>query len=503
MVFKKIKFIVVFALLLLGRLLISGKGMLDDPDEYVYHLMLYHLEALYNFDLYYWCKATFNIHLFPVELFIRLIQTKFTAVYANYLGLPLDHTQVMIIPNLFNIAVSLLNIFILYKILRRLQFSSAIALLGILIYGTFLTTNIYTRHFLPYENSYCFHLLALYLILLNPKSIKHISWAGFFAACGHASYFGFFMMFFVNGVFLFFYSFSSNLKKAVLRVFLFMVPVAIYIIGFDMISRVYFGDSYIAYTLRFSETIYQGSYDEGLIFAFIHTFLIEKWWGLLVLCTSIVGMGMLLYSPFTNKKLKTVVAVFLLAYFAFGLNAVLFEGMVFYARVFRMYYLPILIGFLFLIQQMNIQNSKSIFLNYTIVFIALINYIFVINDLNSLGYPRTEIQQNGFVANEQQGVAVENKHELICALEYKKDDRFVGITESKLPTGKYIFLNFCFFYHDGDLSEVYTPVQFEEADVIYHKKHFMSHPSYTLEYCSREGRKVFFGKSYIFNHNKK
>lgn len=487
------KIAIVFLVLLIGRLLIAGNGYLDDPDEYVYHLMLFHLEELYNFEAYYWCKATFNIHFFPMEVLIRLVETKFTILYANFMNLPLDHIEVLIVPGVFNILFSLANIYIIYKILIAIGFSKNISLLGILVYGTLFTTNVYTRHILPYENSYFFHLLALYVILKNKFTFPRLLLAGFFFACGHATYFGFFMMFAVNMGYIMFSNITINWKRTILYLFYFSIPVAVYIIGFDIISRTYYNDSYIAYTLRFSETIYQGSYSEGLIFAFIHLYLIENIWGIFLLLSFFGGFYFIAFKSECSTTLKRIVTIFLLAYILFGLNAVLFEGMVFYARVFRMYYLPIVIGGLVLFEQLSLKYKLRI--SYLIVFVSILNYGYIIFDLNQLAYPRSEIQKNGFISDEFNGVFVENKQELICALEYKANDRFVGINKTELKEGKYTLINSCFFYHEGDLSEVYTPIKINDEKVLYRKKHFMSHPSYTLEYCSKEGRKVFLGNS--------
>jgi hypothetical protein len=481
--------IFIFSILTIGRLLISGNGYLDDPDEYVYHLMLFHLNELKNFEIYYWCKATFRIHFFPVELAIRLFQNIFTELYANLKGLPLDHYRVLIVPGLFNVLVSLSSLFIIYKILKKLEFNHFYSLLGVFIYGSLLTTNIYTRHILPYENSYFFHIISLYVLLHKDITYKRVLLAGFFSALGLASYFGFFMMFFVNSLFILLRCFDKGNLKNIFKNVLYFVPVAIYIFGFDLISRLYYENSFIDYTLGFSKTIYQGSYDEGLLFAFIHMYLVEKWWGLVLLITFLISVFFIVKNRNKNSHLYLLVVSFCVAYFLYGLNAVLFEGMVFYARVFRMYYLPIIIGFIY-----TVRLLKSKWLNQVIIIIAFVNYIYIIKELNSLAYPRTEIQKHGLIADLDKNINLEYSSELNCALEYKKNDRFVGINESKLPEGEYLMINYCFFYHDGDLSVDYKAIDVQEEEVLSKKKHFMSHPSYTLEYCSKEGRALILKK---------
>ena len=102
---KQLAFILVLLILLGGRLLLSGTGYLDDPDEYVYHFLLCYYEVISNCYPFFWCKANFHNNFFPLEVLIRLLQSKLALYYAAYLELPPDHVRVMIVPGLFNILV--------------------------------------------------------------------------------------------------------------------------------------------------------------------------------------------------------------------------------------------------------------------------------------------------------------------------------------------------------------------------------------------------------------
>ena len=488
----KVTFLFVFIILLGGRLLLSGTGYLDDPDEYVYHFLLYFYDGISSFDPYYWCKANFHNNFFPMEVFIRLLQSKVAAYYAAYLELPPDHVRVMIVPGLFNILVSLGNIFLVYKILIKLHFDQKLALLGILVYGTFLSTNIYTRHILPYENSYFFVLLCIYFIIQERFTFKLLFLAGFFFACAYATYFGFFLTYFVGIGYIVFSQPLKNWKNTLKQVTYFTLPVVIYVLTFDLISRIYFDQSYILYTLNFTSTIYQGSYSEGLVYAFLYMFKVEKIWGLVFLLSALVGIYLIIRNE-GKSALKKLMLIYLLIYLLFGLNAVLLEGMVVYGRVFRMYYLPLLLGFLYLLKQLD--EKKRMYLYFLIPIAALVNYGFIIQDLNSLAYPRCEIQKHGFISNSKTNVHIDYMESLTCGLTYKANEQFTGVEESGLKPGSYVFQNACFFQHDGDLSQVYKPLPPTDGEIMFQKKHFMSHPAYTFEYCSKEGRKQLLSDS--------
>ena len=483
---KQLAFILVFLILLGGRLLLSGTGYLDDPDEYVYHFLLCYYEGISNFDPFFWCKANFHNNFFPLEVLIRLLQSKLALYYAAYLELPPDHVRVMIVPGLFNILVSLGNIFLVYKILIKLGFDKNLALLGILVYGTFLSTNIYTRHILPYENSYFFVLLCIYFLIQEHFTFKQLFLSGFFFACAYAAYFGFFLTYFVGIGYIVFSQPLKNWTNTLKQITYFTIPVVIYVLTFDLISRIYFDQSYILYTLNFTSTIYQGSYSEGLVYAFLYMFKVEKIWGLVFLLSALAGIYIIIRNE-GQSALKKLILIYLLIYLLFGLNAVILEGMVVYGRVFRMYYLPLLLGFLYLLKQLD--EKKRIYAYFLIPIAAIANYGFIIQDLNSLAYPRCEIQKNGMISDSQKNIDISYLGSLKCALTYKAGEQFTGINESSLKPGTYVFQNACFFHNDGDLSQVYKPLPPTDGEIIFQKKHFMSHPAYTFEYCSKEGRK--------------
>lgn len=493
-------YIFVALTLVVGRWMVVGQGMLDDTDEYVYFLLLKHWDKINSFEIYYWIEATFKIHLFPMELFIRWFQTKFILLFSSYKNLPSNHVQVMIIPAMFNIIVSLIHLFVVFKILRALNFSKILSLLGVFLLGTLLSMIIYNRHFLPYDNSLLFFTLALFLILRHLSSYTYLLLAGFSSALGFACYFSYFKMFIILSLLILLGTYSKGWRKVFFSQVLFFLPVSFYILGYDVVARVFYEKSFLDYMIGFSTTIYQGSYSEGLIFAFIHLFLIEKVWGLLLLVAGIAG-SILIFKYSSNTTIKRLMFVFILVYIGFGLNAVLFEGMVFYARVFRLFYLPIIIGVLYLFKTLfNSDNHPAIIVIFILTFV---NYGYVIKDLNSIAYPRGVVQNHGFIEDEEGLVKIEYVSELECALKFDKANNLLKPLSSKLTEGNYTMKNFCFFHHDGDLSKVYNPISIENGDLIFEKKHFMSHPSYTLDYCSKEGRKQLLKHSLYLRVYKK
>lgn len=501
---KKLFFYFVFAILILGRLAVLSTGFLDDSDEVVYYFTIENLKELLTFNMAYWSKATFHLDYFASEVFLRTYQMLFIVPIAEFLDLPLNHFSVVQLFGFFNIIASFISIFIIYKTLSYFKLNFWAILLGILVYGTFINTNLYVRHFLPYENSFCLHLIAFYLLLTKEKTIKNLFISGFVFALAFTSYFGYFMFLFINIALLFWLLNKEKyqLKKIFYKGFVFLLPLSIFALIFQLVAHLALDKSYFHKVLNFSTTIYHGSYDEGLIYPFLYFKFVEGYWGLLWLSISIIGLLFLFFKSNYNTNLKAIAAIFLFAYLGYGINSVFFEGMVFYGRVFRMYYFLLTIGIvcaldsILRIIDINLNALKKpliIAFGFVIFISASTIYFLNLQELNSLGYPRSEIYKNQFYPTWDKEVVVSHEYELDCSdLVYDPSSRFVsGSGKTKLTKGNYRLLNFCFLNHIEDFMDRYSPIEYDDSKVIFKKKHFMSHPAYTFEYCTREGRNFF------------
>ena len=132
-----------------------------------------------------------------------------------------------------------------------------------------------------------------------------------------------------------------------------------------------------------------------------------------------------------------------------------------------------------------------------LLFLAIINYGFVIKDFNNIGYPRQAIYQY-HLFEERGKIDFSYYEEIGNSLSYgDRENWYIDSTGPALiPSGHYTLVNFCFFNHYPD-SFIHTYQPFEKSSrdsVVFEKMHFQSHPAYTLEYCTRTGRDFFINK---------
>lgn len=487
---EAIVFCSVFSILLTGRMALIGTGCLDDTDELTYVSMSEEYDNLIAFKLERWGKIIYSEDSNPPEVAFRTIQTTFVRAFCRFSGLPPLHPKALYVINMFNVLVSLGILLVFYAILRRLNFSNLSSLLGVFLLGTLVNSNIYVRHILPYDSALLLQLLTVFILISNPVKKRKILIAGACCAIGTANYVGYFMFLFIH-IALLLLGNGSPVKKAQ-RTALFFLPMAVMTLMFEVCSRS-IDMSYIKYLLWFSSTVYHGSYSEGLNYVFIYFHLVEKLWGITLLLLFFAGV---IYSVRISGWNKSRQFLFLgiLSYLIYGCYAYFFHGMVFYGRLLHMYYPFIILGVVVFVDKQKMVSNKI--LVPALFIAAFINYAMIIKDLNEIAYPRNSIYEQNI--SEAKGVTISYENELLCGLDYKEREmlRIISNTPSDLKPGVYLLLNFCFFEHYPDsFMQTYHRYEPQKNDsVLFEKKHFMSHPAYTFEYCTKEGRKFFLEK---------
>lgn len=482
-----------FAFLFVVRLALLGNGYLDDSDELPYIHMLNHIEELSDFDVQAWLDLYFHTDSPITENIIRFIQTLFLIEYAKYLDVSLFSNQALYLIGLFNSICFLFILIVSYRIFLKLDFDPLLALLGIVLLGTYVNTSVYIRHILPYDHALLFQLISLLLLLSKTLSNKKIFIAGFFSVIGFLTYYGYFMFVFVCLVMLFF-RFKYSMKYLVGKMAIFLIPYFALFFFIELFAQVY-DDSFIEHMLYFSSTITQGSFNEGLNYVFIYFYLVEKFWGVFLLVLFTLGL-ILTYKQKEFSKAKQVLFIAVLAYLLYGSYVWIFEQMVFYGRILHMYYVFIVIGVLYFVQQQKlIKKNLAI---YGLMLLAFINYAFVIKDLSSISYPRSVINRLNLKKGES--IKFNYVNELNYGMLYDEREfyRIYSAENKELIAGNYILQNFCFFQHYPDsFMKDYRAYKLGEFDsIVFDKPHFMSHPFYTMEYCTKAGRNFFLEKQF-------
>lgn len=488
--------VIIFA----GRLLLLGNGCLEDTDENPFLILLQNFDLLIRLDINAWNQQVLTTWSTYPETAIRLFQAFFLKIYANFLDLPTTSSESLVIMGVFNNIVSILISLIFYKILKRSGFSDIISLTGLLLYSVFLNSNLYIRHILPYDFSLLLHLISVYILIKDDLKYKQILLSGLFLGLGYFSYYGNFMFIIINWILLVLLT-KSSLKLHLYKTFLLFIPFFILLVFVETISIIS-GKSFIKHTIMFSGTIFHGSSGESLIYIFKYFYLVEKWWGVFILGVFFMGIAYLfLFKTLFPKKVKVLIFSGIFAYMTYGLYAFLSGNFVFYGRVLHMYYPFIVLGILVVLQKhTRLIGALSIG--------AFLNFIFVLKDLNNIGYPRSMIYE--FNLFDKSG-KFSFESEMDCGITYNYEIPYYDGIEHLWPIiyleqpkaieskkDSLVLLNFCFFYHypDTHYDSFKSFVPASNWELLVERNHFMSHPAYTFEYCTQYGRNFFLEKKF-------
>lgn len=508
---KKIKvnwyLLTILLFLFLGRLTLLGEGHLEDTDEGPYYLIIENFEHLKTWDLNYWNSMVFFAWSTYIETFIRFLQTFILHWYANI------NVQAYTLPDslsviaFFNVLTCLGIGFIFYKIQRLLNYSREISSISVIILGVFLNQNLYIRHILPYDSSYLFHLISIYILLAKPNNRIAIWIAGSFAAIGFFNYYGNFPLYIISYSLIFIKIFEDR-KSWFEQSALFGAPILFFFLIFQYLS-LKGGESYWNFLKIFSTTIFHGSPEESIVFIFKYFYEIEGVWGLCIMVLSIIGSFILIKEWKNNYNNKASILVFssIAIYILYGLYAYTTGKFVFYGRVIHIFY-----PFIVIAVMEFLKNYVS--LKIPLILGAVINFIYVLYSLNSLGYPRSMIYElglcnngsNEYIFNLEPAIVYNNQ---ISLFERFGED-FPKIYLPECHVNNYqddslILKNFGFFYHyPNSFMETYNTEYIESGEkILVERLHFMSYPAYTYEYCTKEGREFLQKKQLMVSVVKK
>lgn len=479
----------VLLILLISRLSLIGKGCLEDSDELPFIFLLENLTKLISLDIESWLNMVFHAHSSLLETFFRLVQSFFLIQYAKFNDLPITSSNSLIVMTFFNIITTTLISLVFYKILIRLGFNYLFSILGVIILSTFVNTNLYIRHILAYDTALLFNLLGLYVVLKEHLNKRGIIISGFFICIAYFTYVGYFL-FIPSVLFLIIIKFPLKIKGIVQKTALFFIPFCIFLIIIEFFSYS-IGESYINNSILFASTITQGTPKESLVFVFKYFNEVEGIWGILMLILFFTGFLMNFVSKKIYTPLNYLILVFTFSYILYGLFAYFSNSLVFYGRILHMFYPIIVIGILIFLKEIKILAP-------IILVFALINFQIILKDLNHIDYPRSLIYEyNLFNINNN----LIFKNELENAVVYDSNiTNLIEVPKNIKPSDNKTFIlkNFCFFYHfPNEFMDTYVPfTKTGNTTLLISKNHFMSHPAYSFEYTSKEGRAFFKEKEF-------
>ena len=484
-----ILFIAAFVVLLAGRLLIAGTGYLEDQDEFLYIWIHAHFAGFAHLST--WTRCVLRMQGQPPEIAIRLFEYISILPVSKLMGKQMLHPDILYFIGLYNILVSLLILYVFFRILLKLNFSFALSLAGIFLLGTMFNFNLYTRHILPYDTALLFQLMAFNLLLRKNTGTGTILLAGLLSAIGLTNYLGCFMFIFINGGYLVLSNYKAG-KVAAKKVLLFILPFVLLVACYQLLIRMD-GNSYLNFITGYYGTLDDGgSFDEGIIYVFLYFYMVEKWWGILLLILFFAG-SILLFKKSDSVNVKQALLLGITGYVTYGVYVFFFHKMVFEGRILHIYYPFIIIGVLGFIKYQKILRQN--YLVYAVILFAAINYGFVIRDFNEIGYPRNAVYKYHLFEDPGK-VKLSYYTEISPCIQYSNRMKYFidTVGENTLAPGNYVADNICFLpdVTDSVLMQAYKPWMKTEGDsVVFEQLHFESHPAYTLEYCNRFAREFY------------
>jgi len=505
-IFGKIKFNNLFYISLLislagiYRFSLLGRGAFSFMDEYRYKWSIMAMDRLcWAGDFHAFLSSLFEVQGRPGEALIRTIPALGQLLICSFYSIHFENPESLIIPTVFNVIISLLKIFLFYKItLILIKNNYKIALAGTLVYALLVNSNIYIRHILPYDNALLICLLSLYYYLRVIEGDKNVPLrstcvTGLLTGLQFTVYPGYYLFPIIIFILIIFNDKEKIFSRDKLKhCFLFLLSNLSGLIFFELLAM-QCKTSYLLTLLTLSDTITQGSFEEG--FTFLSKYLIEV--------ENLTGIFMLVFAViYTVKKIKGLMSpgtsgkgidyfrsLFFATLFCFLFQASLsavFHKMVFYGRLVHMYIPFIIWSNLFVISEIKKDRLREI--TYIIMMVLSLYSFFIFNErFSAIAYPCNVLYDEGIII---QNLDANNQHyELPIYINATSPPPRNMETEAPyIKDTNFVIVNFWLYTPVTNQILRYKPE--ENMELIFSRPHFLTFPAYYYEGYSIEERAI-------------
>lgn len=338
---KKLPIVLVCLLLLVLRLSFVGKGANAFGDEFRYW---YSAQCLLDVSKGEFASALaqlFRANARPCLVLANLPPVLVQSVVYQWVGLDPRSPDALLVPQWWNVLVSVAQLLLFYRLVRRWLGLGAVEAAGlVLVYGLFASSNFYLRHLLPYD----FVLLCWFYLLDRASGAKN-AWAlGGLAGLVYLTYPGYWLLVPTLGVVWLHGQAGGRLAFAwthVRRPLLFVAGLLTPVVFFEALARL-IGQSLLAESIRAGDEYlnYLQYYDGGLRLLADYLFTMEGGVGVLLGLLSVGFMVERGRDCWRGQPLQPVDLVVLVLFLGFCVQALAGYGSglkVFYGRLFKMY----------------------------------------------------------------------------------------------------------------------------------------------------------------------
>lgn len=261
------------------------------------------------------------------------------------------------IPSTFNVLVSLGVAAAFYRLLVIATSDRSYALIGTLVYGLLVNTNLYVRHLFPFDLALLLLLCSLVLVVSERQSAERLRTraiaAGVLSGLAFTTYPGYdpFVVLLAAALFM-------NPVGAWRHLVTLGGSILLVVLVWELIARAA-GMSFIVTSFRFSSTVTQGSFEEGYRFLPVYLLDVEGLAGgvLLVLAASFAVTAL----ARRDRSVEAgVVGAAVAAYFAYATAGVVFRKMVYYGRLLHMYMPFLVLAAILAVQAIRNQRVRRL-----------------------------------------------------------------------------------------------------------------------------------------------
>ena len=475
----------------LSKFVLSGKGLLTEPDEKRYYMTWSFLKHLSQGDLQGSIQAIFYLKSGrPIGFVLHSIPASLQFLSAKLFQLELFESKNAWPVFLYNFLIITLILYVLYRIFILIFQSETIALTGVFLTGIMVNYFVYLRHIYPYNEALLLLLLLTYRIIKYYQYKEKIYFkqsfrCGFLAFTAILIYPAYYLYFIA--LFILFALSRFEVEKQKVRWIRQLISYgagslfALFLI--EILSHIA-GMSYIENVLQLSGTVIQGSFQENFVFLFKYLWEVEKLNGLLTALG--IALFILLIIREKNISKNIFVLLFVSFFIPFLWHASMgyfFHKYTFYGRIIHQFYPVIIIMNLYVLSKINPQKTNYII--FIISILMTVQYIFQINSYQKIAYPR-DVYWTYLKKYPKKNITEISEYKNSWTnLPLRLDSIYV---EPKLKD-KIIIVNGQYFY-PVDQASKYQKYTVKTGQIIFDKPHFINYKAYQYEGYGIEERRL-------------
>lgn len=261
----------------MAKIFLLGKGYLSLPDEFRYIAAQDFIEFFKKGEFKTALSQLFEVQGRPGLVIAAILPAGMQIGISNYLLLPYNSPTSAWVIYIYNVLVYLLILRNIFRLCNKFGFTIYQSLLVLIVYTFTLNSFIYLRHTFPYDTALLLGLMAFNLVISkNAKSIFSILCQGLSISACFLIYPGFFPIVLSFAIFWLYQnkdSFHGKLwiKRGLLLLLAFLIPFFIVEVLASMCGKSYFLDA-----KQLSQTIIEGSFEEGFSFLFKYLWQVES-----------------------------------------------------------------------------------------------------------------------------------------------------------------------------------------------------------------------------------